>query len=581
MGGDAALVSTGPFSHLDVELTVRILLCLPIKDKLCCVSEVCKGWRSLRRNPLLWQSLVLTWSDFSAAGLVEFVTGPRSPLPSEACVQSLSLVGAKKFDAKSFKIVHGTLTSATDVTLCGKKLSKDAVSYLVKQRAAPLRSLKLSKVSDGEAAVLDILGKSPQLETLAIDCAVTEQWLGAAGARAAAARGSGVPLLSKLTVGEWLGGWQSGVHASAFGRLGPAFPELTELNLESLIPSAHLGTWAPMPALCSLTVKGVGSAFASRAITDAFLQDFMKRLAAGAPNLRSLNFGRGSEYISNNEIKAGRKFAALPKIGGPDMSGIGALQQLEELELHSVHVEAADAIGASLPMLKSLVLRNCGTHAAAAAAAIVAAAPRLRSVLISGLVRTGLDGAQGPGATGLASLASESLYELHIDTSFSHDYMYERSMFVKEKAADLAAELCGLAQRKALPALRSLVVDLHLGTPCPSLFDAAAPWPLLERLELKGMAADSAAAMLASLRAPALRLVTLPGLVANYALTAPAGSSLPVATVAVCDAYEKLRADGHCPLLPKLLRREAGRPPPPPTEGEAEEEEGAGAGRDD
>ena len=583
VAGDVALVSTGPFAALDAELTLRIMQCLSIKDKLVCVSEVCKGWRSLRRSAVLWRSLNLTSAVFSAAGLVDFVTGARSPLPSAACVESLTLDGAKKFDAKSFKTVLKALTSATDVTLSGKKLSKDAVSFLAKPRAAPLRSLKLSKVGDGEAAVLDILGASPQLETLAIDCAVTEQWVGAAGARAAAARGGGVPLLSKLAVGEWLGGWQSGVHASAFGRLGVAFPELAELTFEALIPqpSSALGTWAPMPALRSLTINGVGSAFGSRAITDAFLQDFMKRLAAAAPGLRSLNFGRGSEYISHNEIKAGRKFAALPKICGPDMSGIGALQQLKELEFQSVHLEASDALGAHLPNLRRLVLRNCGPHAAAAVAAIAGNAPRLSSVLLAGLVRTDLDGTSGPGATGLANLASASLTELQIDTSFSRDYMYERSMFVKEKAADIATELRGLAQRQALPALRALVVDLHLGTPCPSLFVATAPWPVLERVELKGMTEDSAAAMLASLRAPALRFITMPGVVANYALTAPAGSSFPVATVAVCDAYEKLRADGHCPLLPKLLRREAGRPPPPPTEGEAEEEEGAGAGRDD
>ena len=584
MSGDVALVSSGPFAALDAELTLRILLCLPIKDKLLCVTEVCKGWRSLRRSAVLWRSLNLNWTVFSAAGLVDFVTGPRSPLPSAACVESLTLDGAKKFDAKSFKAVLKALTSATDVSLSGKKLSKDAVSFLVKPRAAPLRSLKLSKVTDGEAAVLDILGASPQLESLAIDFAVTEQWLGAAGARAAAARGGGVPLLSKLTVGEWLGGWQSGMYASAFGRLGIAFPELAEVTLEALIPQAStaMGAWAPMPALRSLTIKGVGSAFGSRAVTDAWLQDFMKRLAAAAPNLRRLHFNRGSEYISHTEIKAGRKFVALPKIGGPDLSGIGALQQLEELELLSIHVEAADALGASLPNLQRLVLRNCGTHAAAAAAAIAGNAPRLRSVVLSGLVRAGLDGTGGPGATGLATLASESLAELHLDTNFTGDHMYDRSMFVKEKASDIATELHGLAQRQALPALRTLGVSLHPGTPCPSLFVATAPWPLLERLELKGMTADSAAAMLASLRAPALRFVTVPGVEANYALTAAHGASSPAATVAVCDAYEKLRSDGRCPLLPKLLRREAGRPTPPPAaEAEEEEEEGAGAGRDD
>jgi hypothetical protein len=429
VAGDAALVSTGPFSQLDADVTLRILTLLSLKDRLGCVSSVCKGWRSLRRHPLLWRTLKLEGGPFSGSGLVDFATGARSPLPTPACVETLELVGAKAFDAKHYKAVLKVLTSATSVSLAGKKLSKDAVvSTLTKGRAQPLRSLKLGKMSDADAAVLEVLSASPQLETLAFDGAVSDQWVDAAAGRAAAARGGGKPLLTSLTVGERLGGWQSGVTPAAFGRLGPAFPELATLTVESLSGTfgaftPALRNWAPMPALRSLTVNSVGASFSTRVVHDAPLRDFLKQLTTAAPGLRVLRFARGLEYLSHNELKAGRTFSALPSLGGPDLSGVATLQQLEELELQQLHVAAADVAGAHLPALRRLVLKNCGSSAAAAAAALATNAPQLASIAIWGLVRTGLDGEPGPGVSGLANLSSDTLQELQLHTSYGGDYV--------------------------------------------------------------------------------------------------------------------------------------------------------------
>lgn len=160
--------------------------------------------------------------------------------------------------------------------------------------------------------------------------------------------------------------------------------------------------------------------------------------------------------------------------------------------------------------------------------------------------------------------------------------MCERSKSVKEKSVDIATELASLARRKAVPALRALVVSVHPGTPFPTTaFEAAAPWPRLEVLELSGMPADHAAAMMATLRAPALRSLSLPGVVNGYALVpgVAASSYITCATPGVRAAYEKLRTDGHAPLLPPLRQRSADAPPP---KAEAEEDEAGGAaGRDD
>jgi hypothetical protein len=161
--------------------------------------------------------------------------------------------------------------------------------------------------------------------------------------------------------------------------------------------------------------------------------------------------------------------------------------------------------------------------------------------------------------------------------------MCDRSKCVKEKSIDIATELAALARRKAVPALRALVVSVHPGTPFPTTaFEAAVPWPRLEVLELSGMPADHAAAMMATLRAPALRSLSLPGVVNGYALVPGAATSSYVtcATPAVRAAYDKLRTDGHAPMLPPLRQRSADAPPPKPEA--AEEEEGGGAaGRDD
>jgi hypothetical protein len=160
--------------------------------------------------------------------------------------------------------------------------------------------------------------------------------------------------------------------------------------------------------------------------------------------------------------------------------------------------------------------------------------------------------------------------------------MLDRTKYVKEKAVDIATELAGLARRKALPALRALVVSVHPGTPFPTTaFEAAVPWPRLEVLELSGMPADHAAGMMATLRAPVLRSLSLPGVVGGFALVPGAATSSYVtcATPAVRAAYDKLRTDGHAPMLPPLRQRSADAPPP---KAEADDEEGGGAaGRDD
>ena len=91
---------------------MRIFSLLPFDDKMHCVSQVCKGWRSLRREPTLWEKMAVTGADaynsknktrFSDAGLKAFLLGPRSVLSSLGSVTDLSISGEKTIMANTFK----------------------------------------------------------------------------------------------------------------------------------------------------------------------------------------------------------------------------------------------------------------------------------------------------------------------------------------------------------------------------------------------------------------------------------------------------------------------------------------------
>jgi len=101
VGGDAALVSTGPFARLDSDVTMLIFESLTFAEKLRVVTEVCRGWRSLRTDPRLWRSVAIDSKTFSARGAVAFFTiGGKSPLPSLSAVHELSVSGEKIIDGR-------------------------------------------------------------------------------------------------------------------------------------------------------------------------------------------------------------------------------------------------------------------------------------------------------------------------------------------------------------------------------------------------------------------------------------------------------------------------------------------------
>jgi hypothetical protein len=537
VAGDEALVNSGPFKYLDAEvrsplarvstwppphlhtltraralrtqLHLRIFGSLDFTERLLCVSEVCKGWRALRREPSLWRSLALCAPAFSGAGAVAFVCSPRSPLASPAAVERLELHGGSAFDAKAFKAVLKQLSHARDVALSGKKLSPDTLALLAKPgRGAPLERLSVGKCSGATSTLLGVLRASPALRELACDISLDAAWLNAAAARTAATRDGGASLLTRLAVGARVGAMDAGLHVGAFARMSLAFPELSSLAIQTLkgAETAGLGApvWAPMPALRELRIEAMGTAYSAKLTRSAQLQELLGRIAAAAPRLTLLHVSRGCEWLSQADVKAGRVFTPLPAVGA-GMSGIASLAALEELKLSYVAVSAADVAAADLPSLQRLELRACGAHAAAAAAALARGAPKLRALSLAGVPCTELDGTPGPGASGLAALASASLRELALRAGFDGDAApLARSRSLPDSGAALAAQLLSLAARGALPALCALVVSTKHMERMPPAFDAAHPWPELRALSLLSMAPECVPAQLAALRAPKL-----------------------------------------------------------------------------
>ena len=497
VGADAALATTGPFKDLDAELHIRIFSLLSQEDLLRCLLEVCKGWRALRKDPALWRSLALCAPAFSGAGALAFLSGPRSPLPSPACVQELKIDGKQAFGAKTLEALLLALTHVTRISLQGRWLTPDVLTLLAAPRAAPLERLavggRVNNPDEMQAALADVFHSSPALTSLSVDMFVGVAWLYGLSRRAAAARGGARPVLRELRImsgtSPWSyeSGYECGMFAVALSRLGTVFPALITLAVTSLhgLDTLGQGPWAPMAALRSLRIANLELPWTARTTTSAQLSQLLGCIAAAAPHLESLDLSRGEEKLSPQDLRSGAQPTPLPSVGaGAGAGGVFALQQLRELKLSYVHVSAADCANAHLPSLRELHLYECGAHAAAAAVALAAAAPALESLWVFDVPAAELDGTAGPGVGALSALSHGALRTLRVFTGTAPFPRTARGAIglkaAEGKAAKaLAREMKALAARKALPALRTLALGAGYLQPLPPCFAASHPWPQL------------------------------------------------------------------------------------------------------
>jgi hypothetical protein len=557
------LATTGPFARLDAELHLRIFRLLNQEDRLRCVFEVCKGWRTLRKDPALWRSVALCAPTFCGAGALAFVMGARSPLPSPACVQQLTVDGKQCFGGKVLETLLTALTHVTDASLQGRYLTPNLLALLAQPRAAQLERLALGSSNtpdEARAALLEVLSASPALTTLSLDTVADADWLAAAAAAASAACGGAPPPLRELLIdkGEGWGGYECGVHVRAMAHLGAAFPRLDTLALASLRVMGDPGAaaWAPLAALRTLRIRNLGDCpFEPRTTSSAQLQQLLRSLASAAPQLVTLELSRGEEA---RDLRGEHPGVAqlLPSVGA-GAGGVFALRQLRTLKLSYVHIAAADADGADLPALREMWFLHCGSHAAAAAVALAAAAPALECLSLVGVIAAEQDGSAGPGVGALVALAHGALRSLRVFTTTPNFPCTARGTAAKaaaeaKAAKSLAREIKALAARKALPSLRQLTFGSGHDQPMPQCFAAAHPWPLLRALTLWSATPDSVATCLTGLRAPALAVLTLPGIEAGVAKAKTRLGYPKPPTKGVIAAYEALRTSGAAPLLPPL-----------------------------
>lgn len=479
------LVTEGPFKDLDVDLTLRILSMLDATTRLVCVSQVCKGWRSLRCHPTLWRSVAIncetpdSWQSrmaqggaqlMSEKGAAAFLTGShRSPIADPGTVEELAITG-RQASAALYKKALQACCNVRRLYLCGKKkLSPDVFVHVAKTLGSTLQSLRLgehpSKVTWRD--ITTVAACAPHLSELVLeDMEATHEFILALGLAAEAARNGGKSLIRVFhTTSTFPSG--GAFSATALPNLGAALPELEHLAIRQLshLPIAALSSsttttiaegvrgcptagyllapFAPLLRLRHVAIHRVERPWSGEQITASHLQWLVVRLAAAAPLLEHLLIeGLNERWDDKSEaepkqVPLGHALAAA--CAGPCAAPPPAapLQHLRVLRLSMVAFQADCFLGVTLPSLAHLHLRDCAAAGLAAAGA-AAAAPRLSSLVLHKCA--GLDG--------LADMESSSLTRL---------VLTGLTGLAEQLLPALSAWLSGLPTRA--PALTSLVIS--------------------------------------------------------------------------------------------------------------------------
>jgi hypothetical protein len=588
--GAAELVTTGPFRMLSGELTLQIFLRVPeMWQRLSLVSEVCKGWRSLRKEPCLWKSVLISEKNFSSKGAVTFCdpSTAKSPLVSAEVVETLSLVCGKKIDARSIKAILKSLIHATSVSLEGKKVSPDCLALLAKRGkgAAPLRELHCSYLgseSGGKSVAgvtLEIIAAQPELAVLEIKTQLTKEWMTEAGQRARIARKGGNSLLTSLKVGCSGLSWMGGMTLGALERLGTAFPELSSLDVSHLNQLApyYRSQWgvavlpaafSPLPRLKSLTINDMindASNYGATSMSSSVVVGAILRcIAAAAPGLLKLKVARGFSHYGDPD--AGGPPITPPSVGAV-LSGLGLHQCLTHLTLSNLVVLPSEAAGCDMPSLQYLILDRCGPRVLTAAVMLTAAAPQLRSLVVE-------VGSPREAEDSLAALASPSLELLHLRgigwsvAVSSMNAIARAAALPKLESLAITRPEADRQPVEASPNAQTAVDKMFSGgaagggggggggassSKSRTLFISTRGWPHLRYLEIP---ADCAVAELPTLDAPKLRMLALPPFMAQdgtFTTVAKTryGEAMPhrSAQTSIIKAYEEVRQ--RCsPMLP-------------------------------
>ena len=360
---------TGAFDVLSAELLETIMLHLAQHRRLTCVTAVCKSWRLLRANTVVWQRLLFggVWGTHACAipgaapdkarlqHFIKAVVEAVGPSVSELCLDSSWL--GEIVPVESVRLCLQKLPALQRLSLDGTKITGALLTMCTKQPFVKnLLSLEFGNLTANQMdpgsldAAIKTIGAATQLQDLAIPSswAKASHLANIAHAVRVARGGAAVPLLRRLMVSEGSGIWQYKELAS----LGDLFPELESISIhEGYCFGTKIEPFSPMARLKHLSLGYVCGGFREPPSTGV-LTALLCSVLPACPALEGLNLD-GRHYMCPKDSELAQLSDATP-----------LPQSLKLLQLGFTSVPSAFP-GIQLPALQTVRMRGCGLYAAA------------------------------------------------------------------------------------------------------------------------------------------------------------------------------------------------------------------------
>ena len=360
---------TGAFDVLSTELLETIMLHLAQHRRLTCVTAVCKSWRLLRANTVVWQRLLFggVWGTRACAipgaapdkarlqHFIKAVVEAVGPSVSELCLDSSWL--GEIVPVESVRLCLQKLPALQRLSLDGTKITGALLTMCTKQPFVKnLLSLEFGNITANQMdpgsldAAIKTIGAATQLQDLAIPSswAKASHLANIAHAVRVARGGAAVPLLRRLVVSEGSGIWQYKELAS----LGELFPELESISIhEGYCFETKIEPFSPMARLKHLSLGYVSGGFREPPSTGV-LTALLCSVLPVCPALQALQLC-ARHYMCPKDSELAQLSDATP-----------LPQSLKLLQLGYTSVPSAFP-GIQLPALQTVRMRGCGLHAAA------------------------------------------------------------------------------------------------------------------------------------------------------------------------------------------------------------------------
>ena len=365
---------TGAFDMLSTELLESIMLHVPQHRRLSCVTAVCKSWRMLRANTVIWQRLLLGGvygtraRPIPGAGpdklrlqhFIKAMVEAVGPSVSQLCLDSSWL--GEIVPVESVRLCLQKLPALQRLSLDGTKVTGAVLAMCAKQPFVKnLLSLELGNITANQMgpgsldAAIKVIGAATQLQDLAIPSswAKASHLANIAHAVRVARGGAAVPLLRRLVVSEDQDSNSSSIwQYKELSRLGELFPELASICVhEGYRFGTEIEPFSPMARLKHLNLGHVSGGYRKPPSTDV-LTALLCSVLPACPALQGLQFS-GRHYMCPKDSEQPRLSDATP-----------LPQSLTRLQLGRVIVPAAFP-GIQLPALQTVTMHDCGLHATA------------------------------------------------------------------------------------------------------------------------------------------------------------------------------------------------------------------------